>query len=109
MSHNNPKCRLASSTSEFKVFHFPFSRFRHDLSSFSAANTCASAAARTAPLLSTRGASMPQCLRAHIPFPFADAGSSCEALSNPAPLTSLDEHRDLYKNRDRRQAEFHLI
>ena len=24
---------------------------------------------------------MPQCLRAHIPFPFADAGSSCEALS----------------------------
>ena len=43
---------------------------------------CASAVARTAPLLSTRGASIPQCLRAHIPFPFADAGVSCEALFN---------------------------
>ena len=53
---------------------------------------CASAVARTAPLLSTRGASMPQCLRAHIPFPFADAGSSCEALSHVAHfgLQTLD-------------------
>ena len=27
----------------------------------------------------------------------------------PAPLTSLDEHRDLYKNPDRRRAQFHLM
>ena len=32
-----------------------------------------------------------------------------ERMPYPAPLTSLDEHRDLYKNRDRRRAEFHLI
>jgi SAM-dependent methyltransferase len=32
-----------------------------------------------------------------------------ERMPYPAPLTSLDEHRDLYRNRDRRRAEFHLI
>jgi SAM-dependent methyltransferase len=32
-----------------------------------------------------------------------------ERMPYPAPLTCLDEHRDLYKNRDRRRAEFHLI
>ena len=32
-----------------------------------------------------------------------------ERMPYPAPLTSLDEHRDLYKNRDRRRTEFHLI
>jgi SAM-dependent methyltransferase len=31
-----------------------------------------------------------------------------ERMPYPAPLTSLDAHRDLYKNRDRRRAEFHL-
>ena len=54
---------------------------------------CASAVARTAPLLSTRGASIPQCLRAHIPFPFADAGSSCEALSNVAHIRFANPRR----------------
>jgi SAM-dependent methyltransferase len=32
-----------------------------------------------------------------------------ERMPYPAPLKSLDEHRDLYKNPDRRRAEFHLI
>ena len=32
-----------------------------------------------------------------------------ERMPYPAPLTSLDEHRRLYKNPDRRRAEFHLI
>ena len=32
-----------------------------------------------------------------------------ERMPYPAPLTSLDTHRDLYKNPDRRRAEFHLI
>ncbi len=32
-----------------------------------------------------------------------------ERMPYPAPLTNLDAHRDLYKNRDRRRAEFHLI
>jgi SAM-dependent methyltransferase len=32
-----------------------------------------------------------------------------EKMPYPPPLASLDEHRDLYKNRDRRRAEFHLI
>ena len=32
-----------------------------------------------------------------------------ERMPYPAPLTSLDAHRELYKNRDRRRAEFHLI
>ena len=32
-----------------------------------------------------------------------------ERMPYPAPLTSLDAHRDLYKNPDRRRAEFHLI
>jgi SAM-dependent methyltransferase len=32
-----------------------------------------------------------------------------ERMPYPAPLTSLDAHRDLYKNRDRRRAEFHLM
>ncbi len=27
----------------------------------------------------------------------------------PAPLTTLDEHRDLYQNPDRRRAQFHLL
>ena len=27
----------------------------------------------------------------------------------PAPLTALDEHQDLYKNPDRRRAQFHLL
>ncbi len=32
-----------------------------------------------------------------------------ERMPYPAPLTNLDAHRDLYKNPDRRRAEFHLI
>jgi SAM-dependent methyltransferase len=32
-----------------------------------------------------------------------------ERMPYPAPLTDLDEHRDLYKNPDRRRAMFHLI
>jgi SAM-dependent methyltransferase len=32
-----------------------------------------------------------------------------ERMPYPAPLASLDAHRDLYKNRDRRRAEFHLM
>jgi SAM-dependent methyltransferase len=32
-----------------------------------------------------------------------------ERMPYPAPLASLDKHRDLYKNRERRRAEFHLI
>jgi SAM-dependent methyltransferase len=32
-----------------------------------------------------------------------------ERMPYPAPLTNLDDHRDLYKNPDRRRAEFHLI
>jgi SAM-dependent methyltransferase len=32
-----------------------------------------------------------------------------ERMPYPVPLTNLDAHRDLYKNRDRRRAEFHLI
>jgi SAM-dependent methyltransferase len=32
-----------------------------------------------------------------------------ERMPYPAPLTDLDAHRDLYKNPDRRRAEFHLI
>ena len=32
-----------------------------------------------------------------------------ERMPYPTPLANLDEHRDLYKNRDRRRAEFHLI
>jgi SAM-dependent methyltransferase len=32
-----------------------------------------------------------------------------ERMPYPTPLTNLDAHRDLYKNPDRRQAEFHLI
>jgi SAM-dependent methyltransferase len=32
-----------------------------------------------------------------------------ERLPYPAPLTSLDEHRELYKNPDRRRATFHLM
>jgi SAM-dependent methyltransferase len=32
-----------------------------------------------------------------------------ERLPYPAPLTSLDEHRELYKNPDRRRAAFHLM
>ncbi len=32
-----------------------------------------------------------------------------ESMPYPPPLTSLDAHRDLYKDRDRRRAEFHLI
>ena len=32
-----------------------------------------------------------------------------ERMPYPAPLTSLDEHRDLYKNPDRRRAKFHLM
>ena len=32
-----------------------------------------------------------------------------ERMPYPAPLTSLDAHRDLYKDRDRRRAEFHLM
>jgi SAM-dependent methyltransferase len=31
-----------------------------------------------------------------------------ERMPYPAPLTNLDEHRDLYKNPDRRRAQFHL-
>ena len=32
-----------------------------------------------------------------------------ERMPYPAPLTSLDEHRELYRNPDRRRALFHLI
>jgi len=32
-----------------------------------------------------------------------------ERMPYPAPLANLDDHRDLYKNPDRRRAEFHLI
>ncbi len=32
-----------------------------------------------------------------------------ERMPYPAPLTSLDEHRDLYKNPDRRRLQFHLL
>jgi SAM-dependent methyltransferase len=32
-----------------------------------------------------------------------------ERMPYPAPLTSLDEHRDLYKNPDRRRANYHLM
>src|SRR5262245_66064201 len=32
-----------------------------------------------------------------------------ERLPHPAPRTSLDEHRDLYKDPDRRRAHHHLI
>ena len=32
-----------------------------------------------------------------------------ESMPYPAPLTSLDEHRDLYKNPGRRRAQFHLL
>ena len=32
-----------------------------------------------------------------------------ERMPYPAPLTNLDEHIDLYKNPERRRAEFHLI
>src|SRR5258705_2014612 len=32
-----------------------------------------------------------------------------ERMPYPAPFTSLDEHRDLYKNPNRRRARFHLI
>jgi SAM-dependent methyltransferase len=32
-----------------------------------------------------------------------------EDMPYPAPLTSLDEHRDLYRNPDRRRALFHLM
>ena len=32
-----------------------------------------------------------------------------ERMPYPAPLTSLDEHRDLYKNPNRRRAMFHLV
>ena len=32
-----------------------------------------------------------------------------ERMPYPAPLTNLDEHRNLYKNQDRRRAEFHLM
>ena len=32
-----------------------------------------------------------------------------ERMPYPAPLTSLDEHRDLYKNPDRRRAHYHLM
>jgi SAM-dependent methyltransferase len=32
-----------------------------------------------------------------------------ERMPYPAPFTSLDEHRDLYKNPDRRRANYHLM
>jgi SAM-dependent methyltransferase len=32
-----------------------------------------------------------------------------ERMPYPAPLTKLDEHRDLYKHPDRRRAQFHLL
>jgi SAM-dependent methyltransferase len=32
-----------------------------------------------------------------------------ERMPYPAPLTSLDEHRDLYRNLDRRRAQHHLM
>jgi len=31
-----------------------------------------------------------------------------ERMPYPAPLTSLDQHRDLYKNQDRRRVHYHL-
>jgi SAM-dependent methyltransferase len=32
-----------------------------------------------------------------------------ERMPYPAPLASLDKHRELYKNRDRHRVEFHLV
>src|SRR5262249_32458939 len=32
-----------------------------------------------------------------------------ERMPYPAPLTSLDEHRELYKDPDRRRSQFHLL
>jgi len=32
-----------------------------------------------------------------------------ERMPYPAPLTSLDQHRDLYKNQDRRRVHYHLM
>ena len=32
-----------------------------------------------------------------------------ERMPYPSPLTNLDDHRDLYKNRERSRAEFHLL
>src|SRR5262249_1100314 len=32
-----------------------------------------------------------------------------ERMPYPAPLTSLDEHRELYKDPERRRAQFHLL
>jgi SAM-dependent methyltransferase len=32
-----------------------------------------------------------------------------EGMPYPAPLTNLDEHRNLYRNQERRRAEFHLM
>jgi SAM-dependent methyltransferase len=32
-----------------------------------------------------------------------------QRMPYPAPLTNLDDHRDLYKNPNRRRAEFHLV
>src|SRR5678816_3819568 len=32
-----------------------------------------------------------------------------ERMPYPAPLTSLDEHRDLYENPNRRRVQFHLL
>ena len=42
-----------------------------------------------------------------------DAGDKVRAfyerMPYPPPLDTLDEHRDLYKNSDRRRAQFHLL
>jgi SAM-dependent methyltransferase len=38
-----------------------------------------------------------------------EVGNFYERMPYPAPFTSLDEHRDLYRNPDRRRALFHLI
>ncbi len=40
---------------------------------------------------------------------FDDVRAFYERMPYPAPLTSLDEHRELYKNPDRRRAEFHRM
>jgi SAM-dependent methyltransferase len=38
-----------------------------------------------------------------------DVRAFYERMPYPAPLSNLDGHRDLYKNPDRRRAEFHLL
>ena len=40
---------------------------------------------------------------------FEEVHDFYERMPYPAPLTSLDEHRELYRNPARRRAQFHLL